>query len=124
MVLLVHHTAPDRAMYADSLRAFGFTVIAVSSTDQGFHTASSCDVVITGLVGPGEYDGLALIERIRERWTSQDKPVIVLTASRSAAMHDRARAAGCDAVIVKPCLPDDLVLEVTRLVNHRAPQRA
>ena len=110
-------------MYADYLRAFGFSVTVVASTETGLHFSASCDAIITGLVGPGEYDGVALIERIRERWPSEDKPVIVLTASTSEALHARARRAGCDTILVKPCLPDDLVLEVTRLLNLRAPQR-
>ena len=44
-------------------------------------------------------------------------PVIVLTACGWRSERDRARAAGCDVFLAKPCLPDLLVREIRRLLR-------
>ena len=54
-------------------------------------------------------------------------PVVALTGHALADISERARQAGCDAFVTKPCLPEDLVKEIRRvleLVPVRAPHVA
>jgi two-component system, cell cycle response regulator DivK len=55
-------------------------------------------------------------------------PVIILTTMTTAIEMQKAIAAGCDALLVKPCLPEHLAAEAARLIaqsrrrNRRARQ--
>jgi len=51
-------------------------------------------------------------------------PVIILTTLTSAIEMQAARASGCEALLIKPCLPEDLAAEATRLIaDGRRSQR-
>ena len=43
-------------------------------------------------------------------------PVVVLTGHALADAHTQAMMAGCDLVLTKPCPPDDLVVEIRRIL--------
>jgi DNA-binding response OmpR family regulator len=54
----------------------------------------------------------------------------VRTTSANAALPDvfalaesehQARSAGCDSFLTKPCLPQDLVVEIRRLLSRSKP---
>jgi CheY-like chemotaxis protein len=42
---------------------------------------------------------------------------VALTGHALAGASEGARKAGCDSFVTKPCLPDDLVVEVRRMLN-------
>jgi CheY-like chemotaxis protein len=44
-------------------------------------------------------------------------PVVALTGHALAGASEGARKAGCDSFVTKPCLPDDLVVEVRRMLD-------
>ena len=50
-------------------------------------------------------------------------PVIVLTASPFEHSERAARAVGCDAFLLKPCLPDALAAEIRRVLAARKARR-
>ena len=124
VVLLVESAEDDRAMYAEYLRLLAFDPIATDNTAEGLALAARADVIVTGIRVHGPFDGLELVRRLREEETTRTKPVLVLTASAMEADHQRARAAGCDAFLMKPCLPDELVAEIRRVMALRAVLRA
>jgi len=45
-------------------------------------------------------------------------PIVALTGHALAGHAEGAREAGCDAFVTKPCLPDALVTEIRRLLDH------
>ncbi len=47
-------------------------------------------------------------------------PIVALSAHAMATEGDRARAAGCDGFIAKPCLPADLVLHIAAFLKLHA----
>jgi CheY-like chemotaxis protein len=71
-------------------------------------------VVITETRVPG-IDGCQLIKLLRGDRDTERVPIIVLTSDAQPAQLERARAAGADAVLVKPCLPDRLLTELYRV---------
>ena len=109
-LLLIHTESDDREMYAEYLRAEGFDVQEAGTTDGALQLLPQATAVITGLLMPGSVDPLDLITRVRQEWIST--PVIVLTACADQGRLDRARVAGADVVLLKPCLPDALLRSV------------
>ena len=105
-VLLVHGDTADRTMYAEYLSGIGFDVAVAATTDVALQLVSAYDVLVTGLRVPGSLEPIALIRHVRRR--SQHKRIVVVTACDVATLHDAALQAGCDELLLKPCLPDTL----------------
>ena len=123
VVLLVESAEDDRAMYAEYLRLQDFDPVACDNSAEGLALASKADVIVTGIRIHGPYDGIELVRRLREGEATRAKPVLVLTACVLPADEQRARAAGCDSYLTKPCLPDALVDEIRRVIALRAVPR-
>ena len=79
------------------------------------------DLIITDLSLPG-MDGFELISRIRSDPLMEAVPVICLSGYGGHAHEQRAREAGCDCILQKPCMPDALAavaLEVLQKARSR-----
>jgi CheY-like chemotaxis protein len=48
-------------------------------------------------------------------------PVVALTGHALAGISEGAKQAGCDAFVTKPCLPEDLVKEIRKVLDHQTP---
>jgi len=118
-VLLVDSAHDDRAMYAEYLRVCGLNPIEVDNTADGLMCATTADVVVTGIRVQGPFDGVELVRRLRNDNGSRDKPIIVLTACAFEPDQQRARAAGCDVFLAKPCLPERLVSDIRAVLSRR-----
>lgn len=108
-------------MYAEYLRAHGFTVHEAETTDAALELIDTCQLVITGLLVPGSIDGVALIARIRQDHSAV--PIIVVTACVLPNVLDAARTAGCHELFTKPCFPEHLLESVRRLLEVPAERR-
>ena len=64
------------------------------------------------------FDGHALCEVLRRDSTTRTVLILVVTTETRPAELDRARAAGADAVLVKPVSPDALLNEMQRLLTR------
>lgn len=118
LVLLVEDDRAGREMYACGLEEGGFRVEqahnGLQALDKAF--AMSPDAIVTDLAIPG-IDGLQLCKRLRSDPRTRQIPIIGITGYASfAAEPERATRAGCNAVYVKPCLPETLVTEINRLL--------
>jgi DNA-binding response OmpR family regulator len=109
VVLLVESHDDSREMYADHLRMCGFTVLTADTTDEGWKFASDADVIVTETRVLGSLNGFDLVNRLRHADATKQTPIIVLTACAFEADQKRARAAGCNVFLPKPCLPEQLV---------------
>src|SRR5260221_13470548 len=61
-------------------------------------------------------DGFALCTLLRQDAATSDIPVVFVTADAFEDDVRRARAAGAESALIKPCLPEDLLAQVRRLV--------
>jgi CheY-like chemotaxis protein len=118
-VLLVQAVRDDREMYSEFLRAEGFYPVAVSSAADALAVARRAHIVVTAILIPGQMDGPDLIARLKHDERTSDIPVIVLTTCGWQSDRKRAHAAGCDAYLTKPCLPEVLVKEIRRVLADR-----
>ena len=117
--LLVADAEDDApSLYRESLWLAGCEVV---------DAAGGRDALVKALVRPPTmviietrlpiFDGHALCEVLRRDSATRNIPILVVTTDTRPAELDRARAAGADAVLVKPVSPDALLIEVRRLLT-------
>jgi two-component system cell cycle response regulator DivK len=106
LVLLVEDDRDTREMYSEFLSHSGFRVAEAPSGRRALESArEQCpDVVVTDIAMPG-MDGLELSRQLRACPPTRDVPIIAVSGNAA----ERAREAGLDAVLEKPCAPDYLV---------------
>jgi len=66
-------------------------------------------------------DGFALCGLLRDDPKTQRLPIVMLAADSRPLEVERARRAGATAVLVKPCRPDALFAELSRLDDQPPP---
>jgi two-component system, cell cycle response regulator DivK len=118
-VLLVEDDQEGRRLYAEWLTEAGFRVEQAHNGLQALDRAfgSQPDVVVTDLDIPG-IDGLELTRRLKQDPRTCDIPVLAITGYAPFASDPvRVLRAGCDAVLPKPCSPDDLETAVRSLLE-------
>lgn len=121
-VLLVEDDQDGRRMYAEWLTGAGFRVSQAHNGLQALERALDLvpDVVVTDLNIPG-IDGFELTRRLKQDPRTREIPVLAVTGYAAfAADPDRAHRAGCDAVLPKPCSPDDLESAIRSLIRERS----
>lgn len=118
-VLLVDDFEDAREMYADYLSVCGFDTDQAASGDDGLAMARDRrpDVILMDLSLPG-LDGWEVTRRLKGDPLTRNIPVIALTAHAYQGDEARARSAGCDAFVTKPCLPEQVRLEILRLLTE------
>jgi CheY-like chemotaxis protein len=105
-VLLVDDDSDIREMYSEYLSWSGLNVTSEATGRKALESARAepPDVVVTDIAMP-EMDGLELSRRLREESSTRDIPIIAVSGQPPA----RARAAGADVVLAKPCEPERLL---------------
>ncbi|MEW5855412.1 MAG: response regulator [Myxococcota bacterium] len=78
------------------------------------------DLILMDLSLP-ELDGWEASRRLKADKRTAHVPIIALTAHALTQHAEKARAAGCDAFVTKPCDPDKLMTEIRRFVPAVAP---
>jgi two-component system, cell cycle response regulator DivK len=120
-VLLVEDDRDGRHLYACWLRDAGFQVTEAHNGLQALERALERrpDVVVTDLNIPG-IDGFELTRRLRQDSRVSDVPILAVTGYAAFASDPaRARRAGCDAVLPKPCSQEDLEAAIRALLARR-----
>jgi PAS domain S-box-containing protein len=69
-------------------------------------------------------DGFAVLRALRERWSSTELPVIVLSADDTLEASDRALGLGANDFVLKPLQPTALTHRVRTLLDMRSAQRS
>ena len=118
IVLLVEDHADSRELYAFDLRHSGFRVEEAQNTTEAIRSVAAAlpDVVVADLQLP-DHDGLQLCRTLKETAPTKDIPVIAITANASVETKRAAEAAGCAAVLVKPCVPAAVRAEIERVLS-------
>ena len=124
IVLIVDDNDDTAEMYAEALRQSGFEPRGAPTGFEGLIAACNVqpEAIIVDLVIEGRMNGLTLLQVLRKNERIQDTPIIVVTGRVSERDQRDAERAGCDAFLPKPCLPEQLVSEVARLIARRSPR--
>jgi CheY-like chemotaxis protein len=108
VILLVEDHEDSRQMYAEFLSA-SFDVLSTGDGTAALEMMRSTrpDLIITDLSLPG-IDGFELVARVRKDPMLAAIPIVCLSGYGGHAHEQRARAVGCNRVLQKPCMPDEL----------------
>ena len=74
------------------------------------------DIILMDLSLP-VMDGWEATRRLKADKRTASIPVVALTGHALAGISEGAKRAGCDAFVTKPCLPEDLVKEIRRILE-------
>ena len=116
--LLIVDDYPDALdIWAFYLRAMGYRVSTASDGASAIAEAERLlpDLIVLDLELP-QVSGFDVARRLRENPDTHDIPLIAATGYSQASQLERARAAGFDRILLKPCDPDFLLLEIERLL--------
>src|SRR3954470_15601610 len=107
--LVVDDYDDAREMYAEYLAYKGFEVVQAQNGLQAVALAESLlpDLIVLDLALP-DIDGIEVTRRLKILPATASIPIVMLTANAQATMLAEARKAGCAAVLLKPCTPDEL----------------
>jgi CheY-like chemotaxis protein len=117
-VLLVDDYSDAREMYGEYLEYSGYDVIEAANGIEALQRAvdDKPDIILMDLSLP-VMDGWEATRRLKADERTAGIPVVALTGHALAGISDGAREAGCDSFVTKPCLPEDLVLEIKRVLK-------
>ena len=117
-VLLVDDYRDARDMYGEYLEYSGCEVIQAANGMEALQRAldDKPDIILMDLSLP-LMDGWEVTRRLKADQRTTCIPVVALTGHALAGISDRAKEAGCDAFVTKPCLPEDLVKEIKRVLD-------
>ncbi len=123
LVLVVDDYQDAREMCCEYLTYCGFKVAEARNGQEAVDKAAELlpDVILMDLSLPG-MDGWEATRRLKADGKTKKIPVIALTGHALAGHSEGAQAAGCDAFITKPCMPDKLVAEVRRMLDASKPK--
>jgi len=121
LVLVVDDYADAREMYAESLLVLGYRVTEAVNGREAVDKALALkpDVILMDLSLPG-MDGWEATRQLKADARTHHIPVVALTGHTSAHAAAEARAAGCDRLLIKPALPDQVVAEVMAILRPDA----
>ena len=121
-VLVVDDYPDAREMYSEYLEFSGFDVIQAVNGMEALQRAvdAAPDIILMDLSLP-VMDGWEATRRLKEDARTNSIPVVALTGHVLAGISERAMQAGCDAFVTKPCLPEDLVMEIRKVLDRAPP---
>src|SRR5262245_24655032 len=119
-ILLVEDTQDNRAIAELILRDAGHTVLSVADGESGMAAAADLhpDLILMDLALPC-VDGWEATRRIKANPATRDIPVVAFTAHVLQEDADRAREAGCAAVIAKPFEIGALLRQIDALAHRQ-----
>jgi CheY-like chemotaxis protein len=117
----VDDSVDSREMYAEYLRFSGFAVAEAADGREAVVEAVNLlpDLIVMDL-GMPVMDGWGAISMLRRVRVTRAIPIIALSGYTLGAERTRAEAAGADLFLGRPCLPNDLVVQIRRLLQTKA----
>ncbi len=117
-VLIVEDQIELRAINSLFLESHGYQVLAVDNGKDAVHLARQYrpDLIVMDLSVP-QLDGFGAMELLKQDARTEHIPILVLTAHTYGSVGRRAREAGCDGFLRKPCDPHRLLDEVRERIG-------
>lgn len=121
LVLIVDDFEDNRAMYVEYLQFQGFRVAeAMNGEEAVARTRELLPAVVVMDLSLPVMDGWEATRRLKADPKTKHIVVIALTGHAEAAHAKKARDAGCDDFVPKPCLPEQLATKVREYVSKGA----
>jgi CheY-like chemotaxis protein len=118
LALIVDDVKDNRTVYVLYLKFSGFRVAEAENGEEAIRQAKALlpDVIVMDLSLP-VMDGWEATRRLKRDPETRRIPIVVLTGHALPEYARTAREAGCDLVITKPCLPDQLLEAIRRILD-------
>ena len=118
LILVVEDDATMQKMALKILRSRGFSCELARSGREAVAMAAALKpaLILMDLSLP-VMDGWEATRRLKADERTRRIPVVALTGHALAGHSKGAREAGCDSFLAKPCLPDQLVAEIRRMLE-------
>jgi CheY-like chemotaxis protein len=118
LILVVEDDPETRQFYSAALARGGFRIEQAHNGFQALEKAleSSPDLIVTDIAVPG-LDGIELCRRLRADARTRAIPLLAITGYDDRHYPDRARLAGANRVLSKPCDAELLLREARSLLT-------
>ena len=117
-ILIVDDSVDLLDLYSAALSKAGYRPTTATSAEAAVRTLTidllPCAVVTDLTLGGVE--GWRLIRRLKGDPLTRSIPIVVLTGCCDPSVAILGREAGCAAVLIKPCLPDELAAVLRRVL--------
>lgn len=125
LVLVVDDAADARDMYSEYLESCGFRVITAEDGEEAVQAAKNewPAIIVMDLAMPN-VDGCEAIRRLRADPMTADIPIVAVSAYAFGREPMRAREAGADMCLAKPCLPPQVARVVRAMIAAGAATRS
>lgn len=123
VVLIIDHERDARALYREYLEFCGLHVVVAADEREIPMEAqvSGPDIIVLDMGLPG-VDAFETIRQLKAQPRTAEIPIIALSG-RPDEEALRARAAGADACLSRPCLPSQVARAIRALLVARAGSR-
>lgn len=122
LVLIVDDGEDNRAMYRSHLEHAGYRVVEASDATEGIALARELmpAIVVMDLSMP-DIDGWEATRLLKSDPATRRIGIVALSAFHEPESRRRAREAGADFFLAKPCLPRELALHVSECIRRTRP---
>ncbi len=119
-ILVVDDEAPMREALNDWLREDGYEVgLAESGKDAiAMAVGKSWDVILLDLKMPG-MDGIETLRQLKGKEVDTDAEILMMTAYATVDTAVQAMKEGAFDYLVKPFAPDEIEMQIKKIVTHR-----
>ncbi len=116
-VLVVDDDEDGRELYATTLRGAGYGVEEAADGHEAMDKAYKHrpSLILMDLLLP-RLDGWEAVGWLKKNATTSAIPIVAITGDSDRTHIERARAAGCAKVLLKPCGPKQLLEEIKDLL--------
>ena len=123
-VLVADDDRDTRELYRACFDTNGYRTAEAGTGSQAIVTAVEIlpDVLLTDYVLP-DVDGLTIARRLKADGRTAAIRILMVTGYANADLQRQATLAGVDRVLLKPCLPQAVMREVSRTLARPAPAR-
>jgi len=120
LVLIIDDGDENRAIYRGYLEHAGYQVVEAADATDGIAIAKELlpAIVVMDLSMPG-VDGWEATRLLKSDATTRGIGIVALSAFHEPESRRRAREAGADFFLAKPCLPRELTLHVSECIRRR-----
>lgn len=125
-VFVLNAFADEGEMYAEYLRAHGFTVQVYRDPSEVLREASRRppDLIVTRLrQAHADLTGIDVVRRLKQASRTRHVRTVMITTSILPSDETAASEADCDLYLLLPLLPDQLVAEIRRLLAPEQPRQ-
>jgi CheY-like chemotaxis protein len=121
IVLVADDDRDTRELYRACFDTNGYRTAEAGTGSQAIVAAVEIvpDVLLTDYVLP-DIDGVTIARRLRADARTAAIRILMITGYANAELERHASAAGVDRVFLKPCLPQTIMREVSRVIGRRS----